>query len=119
DLGLSIADTDIGTDIQFVVLHIARHRLLHVVRSPLTLPGDEMRPEPDREAIPVGGLPRFADRHDDTPPVWIAARNGSLHDRRVGDRHRYHPCRAVVLGARHFDFDELAQTLAVLDDGNG
>ena len=100
----------------FVALHVGRHRGLVVAVHGDAVPGDGDAADGDGEPVPVGRLAGLADRHDDPAPVGVLAGDGGLDQGRVGDGAAHHLGRPVVLGAGHGDFDELGRPLPVPDD---
>src|SRR6188474_3633693 len=76
DRGAGRADADIGADDDLAALHIGRNRILHVLGGTLAVAGDDVRAEPDREPVAVGGFAGLSYRHDDAAPVGVLAENG-------------------------------------------
>ena len=110
---LAAFHADIDGNGYFLALHMARHRRFFIAGHDLAVPRHFDPANGNGQFIARGFFARFADRHDNAPPISIGAGNGGFHQRRIANGQRNLARRRIIFSAADFNGHEFGNALAI------
>src|SRR5262249_30712115 len=107
------ADAQIDSHMDLAPGHMLADRPFAIPWHRATIGGDLDAADRDRQPVSLGLFSRFADRHDNAPPIGIARRYRCFDQWGIADRQADTARGRVALGAGHIDRDKFLGAFAV------
>ena len=115
DLGYRVRthNAEIDRDRYIGTLEMCRNLALIIRRDPLTAICNGDTSNRYRQTLLKESRPGFTHRHDDPAPISVFPRNGSLHERRIGNGEGGFSCFCIGRRPAYIDRYELAGAFAI------